>query len=300
MKLLVSTSNSVLAFDTSTAAAFAVDRSRGLYYGLARTPRGLIAAARRRMMSSSVPMVEERGCLIVFPSETPSYVIESPIALRDLHGITYCSGSLLLTSTLDEKIVILRDGYWDSWHPIGQPAQEAIDKSHINTIVSTSDGLFVMLHNLGDSEVLRFDEVGGRLLDRFQIGKQAHNIWFDEGKMRVCSSGEGRIVGVDNFVLKTGGFPRGYATDGRHRVIGVSETVERPARDNSIVTLLHMDRDYRTIERFIFPDEGMVLDLLWIDDKEFLDLEHNHRDSQSDVAVECLKSSAAASTPARA
>ena len=300
MKLLVSTSNSVLAFDTSTAAAFAVDRSRGLYYGLARTPRGLIAAARRRMMSSSVPMVEERGCLIVFPSGTPSYVIESPIALRDLHGITYCSGSLLLTSTLDEKIVILRDGYWDSWHPIGQPAQEAIDKSHINTIVSTSDGLFVMLHNLGDSEVLRFDEVGGRLLDRFQIGKQAHNIWFDEGKMRVCSSGEGRIVGVDNFVLETGGFPRGYATDGRHRVIGVSETVERPARDNSIVTLLHMDRDYRTIERFIFPDEGMVLDLLCIDDKEFLDLEHNHRDSQSDVAVECLKSSATASAAARA
>src|ERR1700733_14688488 len=178
MKLLVSTSNSVLAFDTSTTAAFAVDRSRGLYYGLARTPLGLIAAARRRMISSSIPMNEERGFLIVFPPGRPSYVIESPTALRDLHGIAYCDGSLLLTSTHDEKIVILRDGSWDSWHPTGRPAEEATDKSHINTIVTESDGLFVMLHNLGDSEVLRFDKVAGQLLDRYQLGKQAHNIWF--------------------------------------------------------------------------------------------------------------------------
>ena len=286
MKLLVSTSNSVLAFDTSTATAFVVDRSRGLYYGLARTPRGLVAAARRRMMSSSMPMDEERGCLIVFPSGSPSYVIESPIALRDLHGIAYCNESLLLTSTRDEKIVILRNGSWDSWHPTGQPTEEATDKSHINTIVANSDGLFVMLHNFGNSEVLRFDKAAGRLLDRYQMGKQAHNIWFDDGNMRVCSSGEGRIVGDDGFLLETGGFPRGYASDGRHRVIGVSETVERAARDNSIITLLHMDAEYRTIERFVFPDEGMVLDLLWIDDTEFFDLEHNHRDEESNVAVE--------------
>jgi hypothetical protein len=109
MKLLVSTSNSVLAFDTSTAAAFAVDRSRGLYYGLARTPLGLVAAARRRMMSSSMPMDEERGCLIVFPSGRPRYLIESPIALRDLHGMAYCNGSLLLTATRAKGCIGNRD-----------------------------------------------------------------------------------------------------------------------------------------------------------------------------------------------
>jgi hypothetical protein len=286
MKLLVSTSNSVLAFDTSTAAAFAVDRSRGLYYGLARTPLGLVAAARRRMLSSSMPMDDERGCLIVFPSGRPSHVIESPMALRDLHGIAYCNGSLLLTSTRDEKIVILRDGSWDSWHPTERPDEEATDKSHINTIVTTSDGVFVMLHNFGNSEVLRFDEVAGRLLERYQMGKQAHNIWFDHGNMRVCSSGEGRIVGDDGFSLETGGFPRGYASDGRHRIIGISETVERAARDNSIITLLHMDAAYRIIERFVVPDEGMVLDLLWIDDAEYSDLEHNYHENGANVAVE--------------
>jgi len=47
-----------------------------------------------------------------------------------------------------------------------------------------------------------------------------------------------------------------------------------------------MDADYRTIERFVFPDEGMVLDLLWIDDTEFFDLEHNHRDGESNVEVQ--------------
>jgi hypothetical protein len=47
-----------------------------------------------------------------------------------------------------------------------------------------------------------------------------------------------------------------------------------------------MDADYRTLERFVFPDEGMVLDLLWIDDTEFFDLERNHRDGESNVAVE--------------
>jgi hypothetical protein len=286
MKLLVSTSNSVLAFDTSTAAAFAVDRSRGLYYGLARTPRGLVAAARRRMMSSTTSIDEERGCLIVFPIGRPSHVIESPIALRDLHGIAYCGESLLLTSTRDEKIVILRDGSWDSWRPTERPAEEATDASHINTIVTTSDGVFVMLHNFGNSEVLRFDGVAGRLLDRSQLGKQAHNIWFDNGHMRVCSSGEGRIVGNDGFLLETGGFPRGYASDGRHKIIGISETVERAARDNSIITLLHMDAAYRVIERFVLPDEGMVLDLLWIEDAEYFDLENQHRGNQANVTVE--------------
>ena len=43
-----------------------VHRGDGLYYGIAQTPWGLAIAARRRLVSSPVPIDDERGCVLLF------------------------------------------------------------------------------------------------------------------------------------------------------------------------------------------------------------------------------------------
>src|SRR3974390_1552780 len=106
MKAIVTTSYSVLVFDTSSETAFAIDRGRGLYYGITRTPNGICVAARRRLVSSTLPVSEEKGCLVFFPNGQENYTVEAPFALRDLHGIAYVNDSLWATCCFDNQIAI--------------------------------------------------------------------------------------------------------------------------------------------------------------------------------------------------
>jgi hypothetical protein len=278
MKAIVTTSHSVLVFDTSSGSAFAIDGGRGLYYGITRTPDGICVAARRRLVSSAVPASEERGCLIFFPKGQNNYTVEAPFALRDLHGIAYIDNSLWATCSFDNQIAIMKNGRWSRWHPAGAPRLNGpADVNHFNTILSENGHIYILAHNIGESEVLEFEPETLVLRKRYKLGHCAHNIWFEGGELRVCSSNEGRIIGLHGFSIDTGGFPRGYAYDATCRLVGITTHCTRSERDASTGALLVLDMAYRETARFELPDQGMVLDILPITEEEFAYLETGHK-----------------------
>lgn len=285
MQILFSTSYSVIALNTLTSEAFAIERGSGLYYGLTKYEESFILAARRRLVSSSIPRSEERGCLVRVPFRGPKEIIEAPFPLRDVHALAAIGDELLLTCSLDEKIAIYRHGAWSQWHPVGLPEQEGVDRRHLNTFYQGPEGFWIMSHNFGPSEAIRFDETTREILERVPIGVQAHNIWFDHGLMRTCSSGEGRLMGA-GLCVHTGGFPRGYASDGRHPLVGLNQFASREGRDGTTSRILMMDMNYTIVKQFAFPDEGMLLDILPISTSDFDQLACDHR-GQPGHAVVC-------------
>ena len=70
MKVLATTSHSILAIDCETGDARIVHRGAGLYYGIARIGSDYLVAARRRLVSSPVPRDDERGWP-PWPAECP-------------------------------------------------------------------------------------------------------------------------------------------------------------------------------------------------------------------------------------
>ena len=66
MKLLITTSFSLLELNTKNGKIRRVLHGDGLYYGLARTDKSIYVAARKRMVSSDVPVENERGEILVF------------------------------------------------------------------------------------------------------------------------------------------------------------------------------------------------------------------------------------------
>src|SRR6185312_10154455 len=66
MKVVATTSQSVLLVDCVTGQSSVLHRGAGLYYGIARIGSDLAVAARRRLVSSPVPREEERGCILRF------------------------------------------------------------------------------------------------------------------------------------------------------------------------------------------------------------------------------------------
>jgi hypothetical protein len=285
MKAIVTTSHSVLVFDTSSGSAFAIDRGRGLYYGITRTPDGVCVAARRRLVSSALPISEERGCLVFFPKGQKQYTVEAPFALRDLHGIAYIDNSLWAACSFDNQIAIMKDGAWSRWHPAGVSHSDGpADINHFNTILSENGNIYVLAHNVGESEVLEFESATLILRKKYKLGHCAHNIWFEDGELLVCSSDEGRIVGLHGFSVHTGGFPRGYACDGTCRLVGITTHCMRSERDASTGALLVLDMAYRETARFELPDQGMILDILPITEEEFAYLETGHKLAAAAVA----------------
>jgi hypothetical protein len=233
-------------------------------------------------------MSEEKGCLVFFPNGQENYTVEAPFALRDLHGIAYVNDSLWATCCFDNQIAIMRNGTWSRWHPTGA-LEGSADTNHFNTILSEKGKIYILAHNLGQSEVLEFDSETLLLEQFYKLGNCAHNIWFDDGELRVCSSKEGKIVGLRGFSLETGGFPRGYACDSTCRLVGITPHSVRSERDSASSSLLLLDMDYRYTRYFKLPNQGMVLDIFPISEEEWAYLETEHKlEAASVIGVPCM------------
>ena len=159
MRLLITTSKSVLACDLTSASLDVVHRGAGLYYGIAERDNRYYVAARQRMVSSERLSVDERGAILVFDQDLKHVqTIEAPFALRDLHQIAWIGEELWCTCSYDNMIGIMRaDGTWERWYPAGASIDEPYDKHHFNSIAEDGPNVAILAHNLQNpSEIFLF------------------------------------------------------------------------------------------------------------------------------------------------
>jgi len=265
---LVTTSRSLLLVEGETGSARVIHEGWGLYYGLCFAGEGgalLHAAARRRMVSSPEPAEEERGLIVTFGRDlraTATY--EAPFPMRDLHQILIRGDTLWATCSFDNMIAVREGGRWEAWYPLGEPAGLPRDTNHFNTLLWHEGRLAIVAHNLRNppSEVLAFEWPSRRLVERFPLGAQAHNLWRDGGEWVICSSGEGRILDTAGRTIGTGGYPRGIGFTPGEICIGISEPAERMQRDLSLGRLQFRAPDWSLRRTLLLEGEGLVLEVV--------------------------------------
>jgi hypothetical protein len=261
MDLLVTTSQSLLLLDSDTGHAVRLDSGRGLYYGLARQGQHLYVAARKRLVSSTVEPSLERGEILIFDRGLRQCgVLQAPFPLRDLHEIAWHDGKLWATASHDDLVAIYDGQRWEQWYPLG--CQDQGDVHHFNSFMFDAEHVWVLAHNRGASELLAFSLATRELVRRVLMGNCGHNMWREGGQLLTCSSAESRLLGEHGFVLETGGFPRGVASDASTRCLGVSTLAERAARDFNAGHIQVYDRHWQLRHTIELEGEGLVLDLL--------------------------------------
>jgi hypothetical protein len=269
MKVLATTSQSVLLVDCFTGEASVLHRGAGLYYGIARIDSMWAVAARRRLVSSPVPRDDERGCILLFDERLRQRdAVEAPFPLRDIHEIAWFDERLWVTCSFDDMIAIFDGARWERWTPevpersSDRPLRDvANDRHHYNSFLYTGDEIALLAHNHGPSDLHCFERRSRSFRRTIPLGRQAHNVWREGDAYRTCSSIEGTLVGSDGWAHSIGGFPRGVCITDNYRAIGISALSERGQRDwTSAVVALH-DASWRPLHHVHLLREGMILDL---------------------------------------
>lgn len=262
-RVLVTTSHALLEVDVENGRLITRHSGDGLYYGITQNDNNIFVAARGRLVSSDTPPEDERGHIKIFSRALVELGrLESPFPLRDLHQIYWDNGRLLATCSYENLIAIYERGRWSRWYPLGQPQKAPMDVNHFNTISRFPEGLCLVAHNHGDSQIFVFNDDETSVVDVISLGKQSHNIWNIDGQWFTCSSGEGRILGTKGFELETGGFPRGVLFYGAYVLVGISELSERKHRDFTDGCILVFDRDWNYLKTIELPRQGLVLDIM--------------------------------------
>jgi hypothetical protein len=270
MKVLATTSQSVLLVDCLTGHASVLHRGAGLYYGIARMGATHAVAARRRLVSSAQPRDEERGFILLLDGDLRHReTFEAPFPLRDMHEIAWFDRRLWVTCSFDDMIAICDGVAWERWTPELPPVSDRDrpvrdverDRHHFNSFFLTDEEIALLAHNHGPSDLHFFDRRSRSFRRTIQLGKQAHNIWRHGDAFATCSSIEGRLVASDGWELPIGGFPRGVCFAGGHRAIGLSALSERGQRDWTSAAIALYDASWRPLHYVHLVREGMILDL---------------------------------------
>ena len=262
MKILVSTSHSLLEVDESTLAIKRIHSGKGLYYGIANAGDVIFVAARNRLVSSAVPQDEERGEILVF-NRNLEFVetLKSDFPLRDLHEIAWDGDCLWATCPYDNFVGKWSGNEWEKWFPQPEDSLEVKDKRHYNSIFLENNLLWLLAHNFGESELLSFEKRERKLISKKSLGVQAHNIWREKGLLHTCSSAQGLILNEIESVVSTGGFPRGYCHSENKRFVGISELAERGARDLTTPKIVIYDSEWNLLKTLELVNEGLLLDM---------------------------------------
>ena len=265
MKVIATTSQSLLLVDCLTGWAHVIHRGAGLYYGIARIPGGYAVAARRRNVSSSVPSADERGCILLLdPGFRSVQVLEAPFPLRDMHQVAWFDDRLWVTCSFDDMVATYDGVRWERWRPLGAPDAGSVDRYHFNSLMVTDAEIVVLAHNHGPSDMHFFDRRSRRLLRTLRLGEQAHNIWGEGGEYFTCSSIHGKLTAANGWERGLGGFTRGVSIAAPWRVAGISTLTERVNRDWTSGVLALCDTDWNPHHFVHLVREGMVLDVVGI------------------------------------
>lgn len=263
-RILITTSNSFLELDTETGTHRIIHRGQGLYYGIAMSQDYIFLACRNRLVSSTEPLENEKGEVLVF-DHLYQFIgsISAPFPLRDMHGIAWHNEKLWITCSFNNLIAIWDGDVWEQWYPLESDKNANVDIHHYNSFLFLQDGFWLLAHNNGKSDLLFFNNLERKLIQKIPLGRLAHNIWIEDGNVYTCSSGEGKILGTNGFQFKTGGFPRGYSLDEYGiRYLGLNEYAERARRDKTNSHVILYDKGWEEIKVVPLLEEGMILDIL--------------------------------------
>ena len=266
MLFLVSTSQHILLLNTDRRTVQRIHSGRGLYYGLCLHQGRIVAGCRNRLPledDSGRPL--ERGSL-VFLNHRLEVEAEanSPFPLRDLHGIASMDGSIWVACSFDNLVAIYDPAAqsWVKWYPSPDPAERDRDVHHFNTIAKIRHHLVLLAHNWGLSQA-HFYSYPSLVLESIRpLGVQAHNLFFVNDSLATCSSAEGVLLAESGWRLRTGGFPRGFASAQDLIVVGLSQNAVRRERSNLDAVVRIFDPNWRFIMDYVLCGVGMVLDLL--------------------------------------
>jgi len=279
MKLLVTTSQSVLLVDCLSGSATPLHRGSGLYYGIARMGGRFAVAARRRSVSSAVPRCREAGCILTFDSAFDlQTVLEAPFPLRDMHQVATVDGHLWITCSYDDMIAIFDGARWERWYPFPLSG-DGYDHYHFNTIFIGADEIALLAHNHGSSDVHCFDRRSRAMVRTVPLGVQAHDLWIEDGTLHTCSSIESRLIAANGWSHHTGGFPRGIAITPEARCVGLSALTDRGARDWTSGAIAVCDGAWQPRHYVHLVHEGMVLDMVAVPPSEAAVIERAHPES---------------------
>ena len=266
MTFLVSTSQQIVLIDTNQKAVYRVHSGKGLYYGLALRRGRVIAACRNRQPSSDdSERPEERGSLLFFDERLHvEKEVQPPFPLRDLHGIASIDDTIWVTCAFDNLVAIFDPDTqnWTKWYPAEDPVARDRDVHHFNTIAEIDGQLVLLAHNWGSSHVRFYDYSSLELESVRPLGLQAHNLFFVDGSLATCSSGEGLLVSESGWRIRTGAFPRGFASDAQVRVVGLSRNASRDQRPVVDGVVRIFDGAWRFETDYVLSGVGMILDIL--------------------------------------
>ncbi len=263
MRLLVTTSHSLLLVDTDSGSAQPLHRGSGLYYGIAQKHDTIYVAARHRLVSSAREQAQERGSILLFDRALRLCgELEAPFPLRDMHAIAWHGERLWIAASFEDMIAVYDGANWERWFPLGEGSAGPADLHHFNSFMFDDEVVWLLAHKRGASELLAFAKQTRQLQRRIALGDCGHNVWREGGQMFTCSSTDGKVLGDRGFSLETGGFPRGVAFDADTRCVGVSAVAERKDRDFTTGKLMVFDREWRLQRTIELPGEGLILDLL--------------------------------------
>jgi hypothetical protein len=265
---LFATTNFLVGFD-GTDRFYEVHSGQGLYYGLAAHGDAIYVGCRNQIEGTHDPSIRagEAGSILVFNSTTLDLVDElRPLAfnLRDLHGIGCAEGRLWVTCSFDDAVAIcdLKTREWTRWYPMPSEPARGCDTYHFNTVQSTGNRIRLLAHQNGPSHLLDYDASSWDLVRSASLGHQAHDIILHGESPATCSSGEGLLVDVDGWALRTGGFPRGISISDDRILVGISQIAVREERHRTSAIVREFDTGWRFVSDFLLRNVGMILSIL--------------------------------------
>ncbi len=267
-KLLVTTSQSILLINPATKDINTLHKGAGLYYGVTTDGINTYIAARNRGVSSSTAKEEETGSILVFDKYFNHINTLKPdnFELKDLHQIKYYEGKLYATCTYDNMIAIYENKTWTKWYP---NEHQNKDINHFNSIYIYNNSIYLLAHNLGDSQIMQFDIKTKKLKDTISLGVQAHNIYNKNNTFLTLSSKESKIRYTDGKIVQSQGFIRGLAIDKEeYHFIGSSQMAERKKRDFTDGKVFIYKDDIK-LDEILLKKEGLVLDVRLVNEYDY-------------------------------
>lgn len=258
-KLLVTTSKSVLLIDVFSKKIKKLHEGDGLYYGITTDSQNIYIGARKRMVSSLDPMENESGVIYKFDKNFALIEALQPedFPLRDIHQIKFYKDKLYVTCSFDNMIAVYFNGVWKKWYPAKEKNK---DVNHFNSIYTQDNFIYLLAHNFGASEILKFD-LDLNFIEKISLGKQSHNIDIIDSTIMTLSSKESKVLFANNDEIKSKGFIRGFAKTNSHYYIGSSKPTERLQRDFSDSKIFVYNKNWENIDIIELENEGLILDI---------------------------------------
>jgi hypothetical protein len=153
--------------------------------------------------------------------------------MRDIHGIAFFDRKLWVVCSLDDMVAIydFDKKSWRKWYPAApNPSHRDCDIHHFNTIQFQQGQVWLLAHSFGPSRLFRFSYPDPQLISVTTLGVMAHDLFDMFGSVATCSCGEGRLVSSQGQTIKTGAFPRGYASINGNHFVGLSMKASRESR----------------------------------------------------------------------